>query len=226
MDTGKTSSEIKDLTVNNDGTVTFKVNRPDVTTAATIYSSISSVNDSSEAIALYNESSPVYCDVALTDLYPYEYVNLIIYGMMPLYEEAEERWDSDWWQGKNKAAFTTASGTVYFQRPSGLGTWGTKPWENGFVKFTNYTFSDTSSNTYTINGEIINKTENTYASLSTNVKYLIGTITVTFPSYLGGQKTIEFKEYNIIDYTGGQILLNGAAVELSRITNHILEGQK
>ncbi len=236
VDTSKTSSELKDISVNNDGTVTFKVNRPDVTTAATIYSSISSVNDSSEAIALYNESSPVYCDVALTDLYPYEYVNLIIYGMMPLYEEAEDRWDSDWWQGTDQAAFKTASGTVNFKRPKGLYSWGASGlsynWDNGTVKFTNYSFTDTSSNTYTINGEIINKTEEssvgkfTYESTSTNVKYLIGTITVTSPSYLGGQKTIEFKEYNIIDYKGGQILLNGTAVDLSRITNHILEGQK
>ncbi len=231
------SSDFIFASFDSNGKIVCKIKRPNITNSAAIISSISAVNESPDALAPFNETARVSCDIDLRVLKPAEYVNIVIYGLQSLYKEADERWNGDWWEFTNQEKFITGSNSVTFKRPCGAYSWGSDglitKWDNGTAKFDNYTFSDMASNDCTIvSGEIINRTSDTYNG-TTPLKRLIGTIKVVFPSYLGGEKTIEFKDYYIdrssylVDGkdngNGGSILLDGVAVpNLEYITNRIL----
>ena len=143
--------------------------------------------------------------------------------MAPLYAEADAKWESDWWEGNDTEEFYTRDNTVYFTRPSGWWLWGEAPWTDGYTKFTNYTFIDSVGNQYNVeSGQVINHTDDQYA-LTTPLRRLISDapIIVNFPSYLGGKKTIVFKDY-YIDGSKGEITVDGKAIDITKITNRVL----
>ncbi len=205
--------------------------RPSVTKAAAIISSVSSINENENATIDHNKSRTVDCSVELNSLYDYEYVNLLIYAMAPLYAEADAKWESDWWEGNDTEEFYTRDNTVYFTRPSGLGAWETAPWTDGYTKFTNYTFIDSVGNQYNVeSGQVKNRTIDIYwdplhplatTPLRRLISYPDAPIIVNFPSYLGGKKTIVFNDY-YIDGSKGEITVDGKAIDITKITNRVL----
>ena len=223
-----TATEGLTVSIATNGKITCVLaNRPSVTKEAAIISNITSVNESEGALPDHNKSRTIDCSVNLDSLYDYEYVNLVVYGIAPLYAEADEKWKSDWWELASRKEFWTANHSVYFTRPSGALGWGVDglfiKWENGYTLFDNYSFTDSVGNEYKIvSGKIVNRTTDTYDLETPLVRLYRDTpLTVIFPSYLGGKKVINFVDY-YIDGSKGQITVDGVEIDISKITNRVL----